>query len=116
MLDLELNDNLKVCIKIPKAEFNVNDIVKVCKALSASISKSFFEKILYKIQAQLLDHYLGVAWHSKPHLVTPWTCPRCGASWAIWVQGCSICNQYARMRAERQNTESSSSTRTWEKG
>lgn len=78
MLDLELNDNLKVCIKIPKTEFNVNDIVKVCKALSASISKSFFEKILCKIQTQLLDHYLGVAWHSKPHLVTPWTCPRCG--------------------------------------
>lgn len=32
-----------------------------------------------------------------------WTCPNCGASWAIWVKGCDICNGYAEIRAQSQN-------------
>ena len=78
MLDFELHNNFKVHIKIPKEEYNVNDIVFFCKSLSTSISQSFFEKILYKIQSQILDHFLGVSWHSERFLATPWVCPRCG--------------------------------------
>lgn len=39
-----------------------------------------------------------------------WTCPGCGASWAIWVKGCDICNGYAKIRAQSQNVRISTTT------
>ena len=77
MLDFNLNNNFKVCIKIPKAEFNINDLVSSCKSLSKSLVQSFFEKILYELQTHILNHYLGAAWNSDNSIPTPWECPRC---------------------------------------
>jgi hypothetical protein len=74
MLDFELHDTFKVCIKIPKAEFNVNDLVSCCKSLSKSLAQSFFEKILYELQAHILNHYLGAVWNSNNSIPTPWEC------------------------------------------
>jgi hypothetical protein len=77
MLDFELHDKFKVRIKIPQAEFNVNDLVSCCKSLSKSLVQSFFEKILYELQAHILNHYLGAVWNSNNSIPTPWECPRC---------------------------------------
>ena len=45
-------------------------------------------------------------------MIEGWVCPKCGFVWAIYVMGCSNCNQVKTISASSANTHYCTNPRT----
>jgi ssDNA-binding Zn-finger/Zn-ribbon topoisomerase 1 len=77
MLDIE--QSVKVHLKLSKNELNVNSFVNMCYDVGKNVSQSLFVSLFKKAQESVLDIYLGTPWQKSPGLATPWECPKCAA-------------------------------------
>jgi len=76
---LNIEQSVKVHLKLSKNDLNVNSFVNSCNEIGKSLSRLLFVSLFKKAQEALLTMYLGAPWNKSPGVITPWECPKCAA-------------------------------------